>query len=120
MVLHEVVAVEERRHADPLHPSPPIWDSPGDRAYSRLIHQQHQGVAADARRRPGSRAAGLVELLCGQPEQKYGTRLTSGSSRADAGWPLERPPPGPPGGHPAPQRAGDHVGVQLAVGRDEL
>jgi hypothetical protein len=61
-VLHEVVAVEERRHADPLHPLAAHLGQAGDRAGLRLVHQQHQGVAADAgaHQGPGQRLGRAV------------------------------------------------------------
>src|SRR5712672_571008 len=111
-----------RNGAMPIHciPSPPIWDRPVTvpacaSSISRTRAWQPMPAPTSV---PGS---GLVELVCGKPEQKYGTRLTSESitwlgspgsgvrGRGDAA-----------GGHPAPQRAEDHVGVQLAVARDEL
>ena len=68
-----------RNGAMPIHcnPSPPIWDTPVTVpacSESISITRAWQPMPAPTRV-PGS---GLVELLCGQPEQKYGTLLASG------------------------------------------
>ena len=63
----------------PIHciPSPPIWDRPVTvpACDSSISSTRAWQPMPPPTRVPGS---GLVELLCGQPEQKYGTRLTSG------------------------------------------
>ena len=117
-VLREVLAVEERRHADPLDPLAAHLGQAGDRAGLGLVHQQHQGVAADAgaHQGPGQRL-GRAVVRAARAEVRHPAHQRQG--RADSAA-AGRPPPDAAGGHPAPQRAGDHVGVQLAVGRDEL
>ena len=94
-----------RNGAMPIHciPSPPIWDRPVtvpacDSSISSTRAWQPMPAPTSV---PGS---GLVELLCGQPEQKYGTRLTSGSI-AWLGSLRARFRGDATGGHPAPQRA---------------
>ena len=68
-----------RNGAMPIHciPSPPIWDRPVTvpACVSSISSTRAWQPMPAPTRVPGS---GLVELLCGQPEQKYGTRLTSG------------------------------------------
>jgi hypothetical protein len=72
-------AVETTATVRPIHciPSPPIWDRPVtvpacEESISSTRAWQPMPPPTSA---PGS---GLVEVLCGQPEQKYGTRLISG------------------------------------------
>ena len=63
----------------PIHciPSPPIWDRPVTvpACDSSISSTRAWQPMPPPTRVPGS---GLVELLCGQPEQKYGTRPISG------------------------------------------
>ena len=60
-------------------PSPPIWISP---AVSRSIQlaMKWQPMPACAREPSGTR----VDVLCGQPAQKYGRRLTASLALASS------------------------------------
>ena len=69
-VLHEVLGVDERGHPDPLGALAAHLGQPGHLADLLVVHQQHHGVTADARADQRARRHGLVEVLCGQPEQK--------------------------------------------------
>ena len=63
--------------ATPTHgtPSPPIWVKV---SVERSIHSamKWQPMPAKARLPSGT----LVEVLCGQPEQKYGVRVTGATA----------------------------------------
>ncbi len=74
---------------------------------------------------PTTEPAGtLVEVLCGQPEQKYGVRADerqqrwralSGPGRLPGGYRRESGP----GGEPAGQPGGDRIGVEHAIGGEQ-
>ena len=69
-----------RNGSIPIHcaPSPPIWVSPvtSPTASGSIISTSAWQPMPPPTIEP---AGALVELLCGQPEQKYGVRATSGS-----------------------------------------
>ena len=107
----------------PIHcaPSPPIWVKP---TVERSIHSamKWQPMPAPAIEPSGT----LVEVLCGQPEQKKGVRgpmsLRLGEHRlillqpADAGRDLLRRADDLE--HALAERDGDVVGVERALGRE--
>ena len=72
--------------AMPIHcaPSPPIWHSP---MTSPTCSSGMNATMAWQPIPPPTRVPGatLVEELCGQPEQKYGTRCASGSMTRSRG-----------------------------------
>ena len=67
-VLDDVLAVDERRHPDPLRALVAHRREPGDVADPLGLHQGDHRVAADASADERARGT-LVETLCGQPLQ---------------------------------------------------
>ena len=71
-VLREVVAVQERRHADPLHPLAAHLGQAGDRCRPAPRPSAAPGRGSRCRHPPASRAAAWLSCCAGSPSRSTG------------------------------------------------